>query len=150
MSKENKKEESGKNPKGNKEKACSAQCCGGFGRCFRNMLIVFVALICCVLVISHVKKYKKITQHNDSLNEVNLSSFSIFDDLKIKICGDAFSHDYIRGRSFDDGVAAWLKKSVVPGDTVIEIDQGIGAQALLTAKLAGQSGRVYYFNPYRK
>ena len=36
------------------------------------------------------------------------------------------------------------------GDTVVHVSNGIGTQALLIAKLIGQSGRVYVYNPYEK
>ena len=139
-------EESSKNSATPKKSGCTC-CCGTFGKALLTLIIV---LICCTIAVSYVKRYRTITTENSSIGDSKLSVFTIFDNIKIKICDDEFSHDALRGRSFENGTSALLKKLIVPGDTVIEVDQNIGAQSLLTAKLIGQGGRIYYFNPYRK
>ena len=118
--------------------------------CFKNSLLLLIALICCVATISHVKKNKTEKLNNTSIENTRLSNFKIFEDINVKVYDDDFSHDAIRDKKFENGTAEFLKKVVRTGDTIVEIDQNIGAQALLIAKLTGLSGRIYYFNPYKK
>lgn len=117
-----------------------------------NKLTIFILifLVTCIFAISFFKKNKTIIIENAINSSNNLSEFTIFDDIKILVNKDAFSHDSIMEEEINNEVALYLKKNIKNGDTIIDVSYGIGIYSLLMAKLSGLSGRVYVYNPYNK
>jgi FkbM family methyltransferase len=80
----------------------------------------------------------------------DFSSEIVFDDIKVHVNNDAFSHDSITEEVQDTSIVEYLKQNLKKGDTIINIGHNIGIQTLLMAKLTGQSGRIYFYNPSKK
>ncbi len=112
--------------------------------------ISILILIFLILAISLFKKHRTIIKTNISNQNINLKTATIFDDIYLKIHDDAFSHDAVRSEYQKSEIVAYLKENLKKGDTIVEVTHDIGIYTLLIAKLVGQSGRIYSYNPYIK
>ncbi|MDR2158352.1 MAG: hypothetical protein LBO02_03495 [Holosporaceae bacterium] len=125
----------------------------GFGdqlanKFFKIAFVLVMALIVCSVSVSLFKRYKINLKRNE--NGMNFSDRIVFDDIKIHINNDLFSHDAINEEVYNNEVAEYLKRNLKKGDTVINISHNIGVHTLLMAKLVQQAGRVYFYNPSKK
>ncbi|MDR1983185.1 MAG: hypothetical protein LBQ08_05340 [Holosporaceae bacterium] len=123
------------------------------GARLKNKYLRFAFVIVIILTISSVfislfKRYKINLKQNE--NGINFSDEIVFDDIKVHINNDSFSHDSLKEETHHNEVAEYLKKNLKKGDTVINIAHNAGIQTLLIAKIIQQSGRVYFYNPSKK
>lgn len=119
-----------------------------------NLLkITFVSVIALVFFIGAIsvfKKHRTVIKPNVSSQNTELKTVTIFNDIQLKVHDDTFSHDAIRSEYKKSEIVSYLKRNVKEGDTIIEISYDIGIHTLLMAKLIGQAGRIYVYNPYLK
>ncbi len=119
-------------------------------KALRYALVTVVILIALIIAVSCYRKQSKTILDNSSSNLQNVREKVIFDDIKIKINGDVFSHDQINNEVKEKDIISYFSKNLKKGDTVIYVSQDIGVQQLLIAKLISQSGRIYVLNPFEK
>lgn len=112
--------------------------------------IAILILISLILAISLFKKHRTIIRTNISNQNIKLKTITIFDDINLKIHDDVFSHDAVKSEYQKSEIVAYLKNNLKKGDTIVEVNHDIGIYTLLIAKLVGQSGRIYSYNPYVK
>jgi FkbM family methyltransferase len=110
--------------------------------------IIVIVLTISSLFISFFKRYKVNLKHNEG--GANFSDEVIFDDIRVHINNDSFSHDSLKEETHNNEVAAYLKKNLNRGDTIIDIAHNTGMQTLLMAKLIQQPGRIYFYNPSKR
>jgi hypothetical protein len=116
--------------------------------CIKFAFLIIAILIVSSVFISFFKRYKINLKYNES--GANFSEEIVFDDIRVHINKDSFSHDSLRGKTRSDEMVEYLKKNLKKGDTVISISHNIGVRTLLMAKLVRQSGRIYFYNPSQK
>lgn len=119
-------------------------------KALRYALVTVVILIALIIAVSCYRKQSKTILDNSSSDLQNVREKVIFDDIKIKINGDVFSHDQINNEVKEKDIISYFSKNLKKGDTVIYVSQDIGVQQLLIAKLISQSGRIYVLNPFEK
>jgi hypothetical protein len=51
------------------------------------------------------------------------------------------------GRPWQPEIAGLLDRLLAPGQTVVDVDAGVGLPSLLAARMVGQDGKVYAFDP---
>ncbi len=119
-------------------------------KALRYALITVIVLVALVIAISCYRKQCKIVVDNSSSDLKNLREKVIFDDIKIKVNGDIFSHDQISNEVKEEEIISYFSKNLKKGDTVLYVSQDIGVQQLLIAKLISKSGRIYVLNPFEK
>lgn len=103
-----------------------------------------------IMAISLVRKNVKSMHSNTHAIADNFYEKVIFDDIKIKLNNDIFSHEQVINEVRETDLIDYLKKNLVKGDTIVYVSMDIGVQQLLMAKLVSQSGKVYVFNPIEK
>ena len=119
-------------------------------KALRYALITIVILVALIVAISCYRKQCKNVLDNSSSDLQNVREKVIFDDIKIKINGDVFSHDQINNEVKEKDIISYFVKNLRKGDTVLYVSQDIGVQQLLIAKLISRSGRIYILNPFEK
>lgn len=119
------------------------------------VVFVFCILILTILVILVVKKHSNAPLAEKIISPIKFASkntrVQVFDDIKINIdILNEKGQDYLQSASYNDNIANFLKKNIQEGDTIVEVNNEIGMQTLLSLKLCGTSGRVYSFNPNKE
>ena len=118
---------------------------------FLKYVAIFSAVVfVLILIISFVRKNVKLMNANNSAVASEFYEETIFDDIKIKLNNDIFSHEQVINEVKEADLIDYLKKNLIKGDTIIYVSMDIGVQQLLMAKLVEQSGKVYVFNPIEK
>lgn len=116
----------------------------------RNTFIIVLLLMVCLFCISFfVRRHSSVTL-NDVDDKYELRTSVIFDDIKLIINNDMFSHDSLHKGAEGNAFVSYVKSNLKKGDTVVHISNGIGINLLLMSKLIGQAGRIYAYNPYEK
>lgn len=117
----------------------------------RNTFIIVLLLMLCLFCISFfIRRHSSVTL-NDVDNKYELRTSVIFDDIKlITNNNDMFSHDSLHKEAEGNAFVDYVKNNLKKGDTIVHISNGIGINLLLMAKLIGQAGRIYAYNPYEK
>lgn len=119
-------------------------------RLMKNAVFIILILMLGLFVVSLVIRHKTGKITNDVDDKTSMRTEIIYNDIKLLSYGDLFSHDVILRDTVDSPLYKYLSVALRKGDTVVHVSNGIGTQALLIAKLIGQSGRVYVYNPYEK
>lgn len=110
-------------------------------------VVFLVVCICTVLFFKHYNKGLMINKVATTASSGEMKEVTIFDDIKILVNSDSVLRDSTLFADVDPNVTAYLRKSIKNGDTIIDVNYGIGAYSLFMAKLAGQAGRIYVYNP---
>lgn len=117
----------------------------------RNTLIIVLTLMACLVGVSFVIRHSPpSTTVNDVDDRRELRTSVVFGDIKLVSNNDIFSHDALRKESEEDALVKYMKENLKEGDTIVHVSNSIGIHLLLMAKLVGQSGRIYAYNPYEK
>lgn len=88
---------------------------------------------------------------NDVDDKYNLRTSIIFNDIKfVTNNSDIYSHDMLQKGASENAFTNYMRNNVKQGDTIVHVSNGIGVNLLLMAKLVGQAGRIYAYNPYEK
>jgi len=119
-------------------------------KALRYALVTIVVLLALIVAISCYRKQSKTIIDNSSSDLQNVREKVIFDDIKIKINRDVFSHDQINNEVKEEDIISYFRKSLRIGDTVLYVSQDIGVQQLFIARLISRSGRIYILNPFEK
>ncbi|MBE6447566.1 MAG: hypothetical protein E7015_03760 [Alphaproteobacteria bacterium] len=117
---------------------------------FKYLVIFTVVVVSMILLISLVRKNTKSINANTPACFDKFYEETIFDDVKIKLNSDIFSHEQVINEVKEKDLIDYLNKNLKKGDTIVYVSMDIGVQQLLMAKLVSQSGKVYVFNPIEK
>lgn len=117
----------------------------------RNTLIIVLTLMACLIGVSVIMRHSPpSTTVNDVDDKRELRTSTVFGDIKFVSNNDIFSHDAMRMETEKNALVKYLEVSIKEGDTIVHVSNGIGIHLLLMAKLVGQAGRLYAYNPYEK
>ena len=119
-------------------------------RVLLHTCIFLVFSLVLIIGISAFRKQSSSLVNNEPVDPKNVMEKIIFDDIKIKINSDIFSHDQIIHEVQENDLISYYKKNLKKGDTIIYVSHDVGVQQLLMAKLITQSGRIYMLNPMEK
>lgn len=115
-----------------------------------HTLVFLIISFVLVIGISIFRKQSSSIVENNAADLNKLQEKTVFNDIKIKINRDIFSHDQINHEVRENDLISYYNKNLKKGDTIIYVSHDVGVQQLLMAKLISQSGRVYVFNPVEK
>ena len=92
-----------------------------------------------------LRKYPLMKQLKKYIKQKAKSDFAVIDGNKMYLGKDDLSLS-VNG-IYEPLATNWLKKNIKKGDTVVDVGANIGYYTLLLAKLVGENGRVFAFEP---
>lgn len=116
----------------------------------RNTVVIVLLLMACLFCISFIVKRHSFVTINDVDDKHELRTSTVFEDIKLITNNDIFSHDALHKETEETAFINYMKSNVKEGDTIVHVSNSIGINLLLMAKLIGQAGRIYAYNPYEK